>query len=127
MGQTAKKPENVAILGASDRADRFAYKAFKMLREYGHNPLPVSPNVASVEGVPSVRSVSELTVPVDTLTMYVGAKTSSQLIPELLALKPKRVIFNPGSENPELADKLEQAGSEVVEACTLVMLRTGQY
>lgn len=128
MGQTAKtKHENVAILGASDRADRFAYKAFKMLQEYGHTPLPVSPNVPVVEGVKSVKSVSELQVPVDTLTMYVGAKTSSQLIPEILALKPKRVIFNPGSENPELADKLAEAGSEVVEACTLVMLRTGQY
>ncbi|MBX3017323.1 MAG: CoA-binding protein [Bdellovibrionaceae bacterium] len=128
MGQTdSSKHENVAILGASDRADRFAYKAFKLLQEYGHTPLPVSPNVAVVEGVPSVKSVAELQVPVDTLTMYVGAKISNQLTNEILALKPKRVIFNPGSENPELADKLEQAGSEVVEACTLVMLRTGQY
>lgn len=126
---TAKKSpsQNVAILGASDRPDRYAYKAFKMLQEYGHHPLPVSPNVAEVEGVKSVKSVKELTTPVDTLTMYVGAKISNQLTEELLALKPKRVIFNPGSENPELADKLAQAGSEVLEACTLVLLRTEQF
>lgn len=119
--------QKVAILGASDRPDRYAYKAFKMLQEYGHEPLPVSPNVLEVEGVKSVKSVTELQAPIDTLTIYVGAKISNAIMADLIALKPKRVIFNPGSENPELADKMAAAGTEVLEACTLVLLRTKQF
>lgn len=119
--------QNVAILGASQKPDRYAYKAFKMLREYGHNPLPVSRNVKEVEGVAAVISVLEIHEPVETLTMYVGANISTGLQDEILKLNPKRVIFNPGTENPELEAALKAAKIEVVEGCTLVMLKTNQF
>ena len=119
--------EKVAILGASDRPDRYAHMAFRMLREHGHEVIPVSPKLKEVEGVQTVASVSDIAGGVDTLTMYVGRAISSELQAEILALKPRRVIFNPGSENSELAAALAEAGSEVVQGCTLVMLRAGEY
>ncbi|MBX2988362.1 MAG: CoA-binding protein [Bdellovibrionaceae bacterium] len=121
------KKEKVAILGASKDPSRYAYKAFQMLREYGHEPLPVTPKFDQLEGVPAVARLSDLKTPIDTLTMYVGPAISSKLLDEVLALKPGRVIFNPGSENPELIAALEKAGIPVVEGCTLVMLRTRQF
>lgn len=121
MGQT------VAILGASTKPERYSYKAFKMLKEYGHNPLPVAPVIDTVEGVKAVASVKDLTVPIDTLTMYVGAKLSTPMTNDIIALHPKRVIFNPGSENPELAEALKKANIQTLEACTLVLLRTNQF
>ena len=119
--------EKVAILGASDRPDRYAHKAFRMLKEYGHQTLPVSPKLKELEGEKVYARLSEIKAPVDTLTMYVGTAISKELAPEILALKPKRVIFNPGSENPALAAELEKAGVRTEEACTLVLLRTNQF
>lgn len=119
--------QNVAILGATDRKEKYAYLAFQKLKEHGHNPLPVSPFVQSVEGVPAVASVKELKQKVDTLTMYVGPAKSDAMIDEIVALRPGRVIFNPGSENPRLEAKLREAGIPFEEACTLVLLRTNQF
>lgn len=119
--------EKVAILGASHNPERYAYKAFKMLQEYGHDPVPVNPGQTEIEGKKVFATLGAIDFPVDTLTMYVGPAISTKLEKDILALKPKRVIFNPGSENPELEKKLEQSGVRVVEACTLVMLRTNQF
>lgn len=119
--------QNVAILGATDRTDKYAYLAFKKLQAHGHNPLPVSPFVKSVEGVPAVAKLSDLKVRVDTLTMYVGPAKSDQMADEIVALKPGRVIFNPGSENPALEARLKSAGIPFEEACTLVLLGTGKF
>lgn len=123
MGHT----QQVAILGASSKPDRYAYKAFSMLKAYGHTPLPVTPKFSEIEGVPVVANLRDLTSPVDTLTMYVGPDTSTKLKSEILSLHPKRVIFNPGSENPALEEELKNAGIEVIEGCTLVMLSTNQF
>ncbi|RZA09048.1 MAG: CoA-binding protein [Proteobacteria bacterium] len=119
--------EKVAILGASDRPERYAHMAFRMLKEYGHETMLVSPKLKAIEGQPVYASLGEIKEPVDTLTMYVGPATSREIAAEILNLKPKRVIFNPGSENPELAEKLRQANVAVENACTLVLLRSGQF
>lgn len=117
----------VAILGASDRPDRYAHMAFRMLQDYQHEPVPVSPKLKELEGVPVYATLGEIPGPVDTLTMYVGPAISAKLEKDILALKPRRVIFNPGSENPELEMALTKAGIEVQDACTLVLLRTNQF
>lgn len=117
----------VAILGASDKKDRYSYKAFQMLRDYGYETLPVSPKMKVLEGVEVYPSLKEISSKVETLTMYVGPDTSSKIQQDILSLNPKRVIFNPGSENPELQKRLEEAGVHVVEACTLVLLRSNQF
>ncbi len=120
-------PERVVILGASDKPDRYAHKAQLMLAEHGHEVVPVHPRLQNIEGVSVVPDLSSVTGAVDTVTMYVGPAISSGLTEKLIALKPKRVLFNPGSENPTLASALNAAQIATEEACTLVLLRTGQY
>jgi hypothetical protein len=119
--------QQVAILGASSKPERYAFKAFEMLKEYGHTPYPVTPKFSELEGVPAVAHLRDLATPIDTLTMYVGPDISTKLKSEILALNPKRVIFNPGSENLALEEELKNAGINVIEACTLVMLRTNRF
>jgi len=117
----------VAVLGASPKEDRYSFKAVHMLNEYGHKPIPVHPAGHTVDGVPGVKSLNDIDSDVDTLTVYVNSSISDKEIDNILKLKPRRVIFNPGSENYDLAAKLKEAGIEVVQACTLVLLRTEQF
>jgi predicted CoA-binding protein len=119
--------ETVAVLGASAKPERYSNRAVRMLREYGHTVLPVNPVQKEIEGLVVTPRVDDLPAGVDRVTMYVSPAHSMPLLPALLALKPKRVIFNPGAENPALEDALEAAGIPVEEACTLVLLRTGQF
>jgi hypothetical protein len=119
--------QTVAILGASEKPDRYANIALKLLKRYGHIPLPVNPKLREIDGTPVYTSLSEIETSVDTLTLYVGPDTSSLLQDQILKLNPKRVIFNPGSENPTLEHALRKQGVECLEACTLVMLKTNQF
>ncbi len=120
------KKEKVAILGASPDSERYSYKAFKKLEENQHEALLVSPKYEKIEGHKVYKSLSELPK-VDTLTVYVNPKISSTMKEDIKKLNPKRVIFNPGTENSELQSELSQSGIEVVEACTLVLLSTDQF
>lgn len=119
--------ERVVIIGASNNPERYSHRALLLLRKYGHEVVPVHPKLAEIEGIPVVADVSLIAGPVDTVTMYVGAAISSGLQDKLIALKPRRIIFNPGAENASLADALQKAGVACEEACTLVLLNTGQF
>jgi predicted CoA-binding protein len=123
----AAEHSRVAVLGASPKEDRYSFKAVHLLKEYGHVPIPVHPAGHTVDGVPGVKSLDDVGGAVDTLTMYVGPDISDKEFDRILRLKPRRVIFNPGAENETLMQKLEEAGFEVVRACTLVMLRTSLF
>lgn len=118
---------NVAVLGASDKTDRYSYKALKMLKDKGHWPFPIHPVLKAVDGQPVYAKLTDITEPVHTVTVYLSAENSNKAAGDLLAGQIKRVIFNPGAENPALAAQLKDKGVEVVEACTLVMLTTGQF
>lgn len=105
------------ILGASTNPARYANIAAGMLKDYGHSIVEVGRRdggMGNQEGI-------------DTVTMYLNERNQEAYEDDIVTLKPKRVIFNPGSENPGLAQKLEQNGVEVLHACTLVMLRANQY
>lgn len=117
----------VAVLGASSKPERYSNRAMKMLAAHGFQPIPINPAGLTIEGVVAKRTLDEISENVDTLTMYVGPGISSKELERILALHPRRVIFNPGSENPELMQKLRAAGIEVVEGCTLVMLGVGAF
>ena len=121
------KPETVAILGASPKPDRYAYKAFRMLRDHGHRAIPINPAFEEILGEKCYPNIADAPQPLDTVTMYLGEARSNPLIDEIIAAKPRRIIMNPGAENPALAAQAEEAGIEVVEGCTLVMLQTGQF
>jgi predicted CoA-binding protein len=121
------KSKLTAVLGASVKPERYSNKALRMLREHGHAVIPVHPLHKEIEGIPAVASVAELPREVDTVTMYLGPAASESVADALVALIPRRVIFNPGSESAPLEERLRQAGVEVERACTLVLLQTGQY
>ncbi len=118
---------NVAVIGASDKPDRFSYKAFKLLQEKGHQVYPVHQRIKTVEGTPVFASIKDIPQDIDTVTLYVAADISNQLTNDILECVPQRIIFNPGAENPQLAAKAQAKGIHTVEDCTLVMLRTGQF
>lgn len=120
----------VAILGASPKKDRYSYKAMKSLMEHGHKVYLVNQNYDEIEGkevLDSLEALSDEGIEVHTLTLYVNAEISSELKDEILELRPKRVIFNPGAENPSLMESLKKKKIEVLEACTLVLLSTDQF
>lgn len=121
------KSEVVAIVGASEKPDRYAYKAMKMLIEHGHEVLLVNPKLLKINEFTVYSALSDLKGPVDTVTMYVGPAVSDGLVREIIKLRPGRVIFNPGSENDGLEKELTRAGIKSERACTLVLLTTGQF
>lgn len=121
------KKETVVVLGASNKSDRYSNMAIKMLMEYGHHVIPIHPKLKEIEGLQVKPDLKSVEGEVDTLTMYVGAKRSQGMIADIVALNPRRVIFNPGAESVELEKALDEAHIPCLKACTLVMLRTGQY
>ena len=123
----AKPHSRVAVLGASTNPERYSFKAVGLLKEKGHVPVPVHPSEHVVQGIQALPSLEDVTEPVDTLSVYVNQEISSGELDRILKLKPRRVVFNPGTENAPVAARLRDAGIEVVEMCTLVLLRTGQF
>lgn len=114
------------VVGASNNPDRYAYKAVKMLLDHQHEVVPVSNKKEDVLGLP-IKNIDTIELGVDTITLYVGPQNQSIYQDYILNTKPRRVIFNPGTENPEFEEILEKNGIIVEEACTLVLLSTGQY
>jgi len=120
-------PQTVAVLGVSQNPDRYSNMAVRRLRAAGHRVIPVNPALEEIEGLPVAKSLGEIKDPIDTLTLYVGPQRSVPMIDDILRLAPKRVIFNPGTESEELATALDRANIPHLDACTLVMLQTGQF
>jgi predicted CoA-binding protein len=118
---------NVAVLGASNKPERYSFQAVKLLAEKGHAVFPVHPALAAIDGMPAFKQLADIPVPIHTLTVYVGPERSTALAAAIRALRPQRVIFNPGAENPGLAQQLGADRIDVRNACTLVLLRTGQF
>jgi len=119
--------KRVVVMGASANPDRYSNMAIRLLLEHGHEVIPVHPKLDEVEGLKVFHHLNEINDPVDILTLYVGPDTSSAAAEAILQLRAGRVIFNPGSENSDLAQRLSQAGIAHEQACTLVLLRTGQF
>ena len=119
--------ENVAVVGASPKEERYSNKAIRLLEESGHNPIPVNSEYDEILEKKCYPNLSAIPDPIDTVTMYIGVARQSEIIEEIVKLSPKRAIFNPGAENPEVYNRLREAGIEIVEACTLVLLKTGQF
>jgi predicted CoA-binding protein len=119
--------KTVVVLGATTKADRYACRAVLLLKAHGYRAIPVNPAFDEILGDRCFKSVADVPEPIDTITMYIGPLRSEPLISEIIEVHPRRIIFNPGSENDHLAAKARAAGIEVVEACTLVMLKTGVF
>jgi predicted CoA-binding protein len=114
------------VLGASDNPSRYSYLAIRKLRSYGHPVVAIGRKPAIVEDVPVIKEKNPLT-DIDTVTLYLNPAHQKEYYDYILSIKPKRIIFNPGAENDELAQLAEANNIQAMEACTLVMLGTGQY
>ena len=117
----------VAVLGASPKSERYSNMAVDSLLKQGHEVIPVNPAHQVINGISAVASLDDIEGGIDILTMYVNDERSSELVDEILALNPAKIIFNPGAENPELVAECENAGILTEEACTLVLLNTEQF
>ena len=115
------------VLGATTNRARYANLAVNQLIRHGHEVIPVGVREGEVvAGLPILHGTPP--VPdVDTVTLYIGPQRQPAYYDYLLGLHPRRIIFNPGTENPELAELAEKQGIETVEGCTLVMLSVGTY
>ncbi len=120
---TSKK---TLILGATPNPQRYAYLAAARLTENDHEIVPVGIKKGEVFGQ-AIHNDRPLLDDIDTLTLYIGPQHQAEWYDYILKLAPKRLIFNPGTENPELRKLAQEAGIETLEACTLVMLSTRQY
>ncbi len=114
------------ILGATPNADRYAYRAAHMLTAKGYTIVNIGIKNGEVAGV-KIEKAAQPYHDIDTITLYIGPDLQEAYYDYILDTKPKRVIFNPGTENLELEKLLDLNGIEPVEACTLVLLSTGQY
>ena len=114
------------VLGASDNPSRYSYLAVNRLRSHGHPVVAIGKKNAMVADVPIEKEKKDWTN-VDTVTLYLNPDHQQDYYDYILSLKPKRIIFNPGAENDELADLAIKCGIKPIEACTLVLLSTNQY
>jgi predicted CoA-binding protein len=114
------------IFGASTNPARYSYLVANKLARKGYPIVNVGRKKGEVAGV-EIEPPEHIYDDIDTITVYVGPQNQSSYTDYILKTKPKRVIFNPGAENPDFAAQLQEQGVETIEACTLVMLNTGQY
>ncbi len=123
MNDTTKK---TVVLGASDSPMRYSYLAVRRLKSYDHPVVAIGKKKGLIDDTEIITEHPELD-DVDTVTLYLNPLHQKQYYDYILSLKPKRIIFNPGAENNELATMARQNGIQPMNACTLVMLGTGQY
>ncbi|NII23672.1 CoA-binding protein [Pseudoflavitalea sp. X16] len=120
---TAKK---TVVLGASDNPARYSFLAINKLRAHNHPVVAIGRKKSTVGDV-NVQTEQQPAGDVDTVTLYLNPTHQKEYYDYILSLHPKRIIFNPGAENEELAAMAEKQGIQPMEACTLVLLSTGQY
>ena len=121
-----RSKKKTLVLGASENPSRYSFLAINRLRNHGHPVVAVGKKAGKVLDV-TLEDETIAAEGVDTVTLYLNPTNQKQYYDYILSLNPKRIIFNPGTENPELYELARRKGIQSLEACTLVMLSTGQY
>lgn len=119
--------QNVVVLGASPKPERYSNKAVHMLTDNGYNVIPVHPAVKEVNGITVTADLADIDQEIHTVTLYVNGSMVETMVDKISSLKPQRVIFNPGTESEIAIKAFKDKGIDVVQACTLVLLRTDQF
>ena len=114
------------VLGASDNPSRYSYLAIQRLRNHGHPVVAVGRKHTIVEDA-TIENDKKRFDNIHTVTLHLNPSHQQEYYDYIFSLNPKRIIFNPGAENDELAELAEKKGIKTLEACTLVMLSTNQY
>ncbi|MCF8223034.1 MAG: CoA-binding protein [Bacteroidales bacterium] len=115
------------VLGASPKPDRFAYKAVRSLQRRNIPVIAIGRKDADLDGIRIRKGKPDKIGSVHTVTLYLNAKNQAEYYDYILSLNPRRIIFNPGTRNPELADMARKKGITVVEDCMLIMLNNGRF
>jgi uncharacterized protein len=115
------------VLGASTNPDRYSFKAINAMLAHGHTVIAVGNKLGVVAGISIQKDFTNIKIPIDTITLYINATLQIQFIESIIALQPRRVIFNPGTENDNFLELLQANNIIALEACTLVMLSIGNY
>jgi uncharacterized protein len=120
--------KRTVVIGATPNPSRYAFIASKLLLEYDHEIIPLGIKNGEIQGIKilDIRSKPVLQ-DIDTITLYIGPRHQPEWYDYIISLNPKRIIFNPGTENDEFAEIASAKGIEVANACTLVLLRVGSY
>lgn len=114
------------VIGASENPARYSNMAMNRLKDHDHPVVAIGKKTGTVAGIPIQTGQAEQDN-IDTVTLYINPLLQKEYYDYILSLHPKRIIFNPGTENDELAELAARKGIQPVEACTLVLLATGQY
>ena len=120
------KNKPTVVIGASPDADRYSYKATISLQNHNHTVYPIGIKKGTINGLTIIND-KPLLENIDTITLYIGPDNQPEWYDYILKLNPKRIIFNPGTENPELIKLANDKGIETEIACTLVLLNINQY
>lgn len=118
--------KTTVVIGASENPERYSYKAVRKLQDHGIEVFAVGIREGSINGI-FIHSNKPNLKGIHTVSLYVGPQNQESWIPYILSLSPKRIIFNPGTENADFIQLASSRGIECVEACTLVMLGIGNY
>lgn len=120
--------KHTLVIGASENPDRYSNKAVKLLVNYNHLVLAVGQKSVEIENIKIEKEISpNWKGLIDTVTLYINPARQKDLYKDIINLNPRRVIFNPGTENDEFEMELKSNNIAVEEACTLVLLKIGQY
>jgi predicted CoA-binding protein len=114
------------VLGASENPKRYSFKATQKLQEHGYNVIAVGLKTGLIGEIP-IHTRIPADSKIDTVSLYVGPEKQTTLIQDVIALQPRRIIFNPGTENPDFIKQAQEVGIETAIACTLVLLATDSY
>jgi predicted CoA-binding protein len=115
------------VIGASEDPSRYAHKAVLSLRKHDIPVVAIGVREGKIGDVTIQVGKPLLNASIDTVTLYLSVDNQEDMIDYILSLQPRRIIFNPGAENSHFAELAKKKGIEPIEACTLVMLSTGQY
>ena len=115
------------VLGASLNVHRYSNKAVLNLSNNGYTVVAIGKEMGFINGVKIFKEIPKNIIEIDTVTIYLNPKNQIYYYSDLIRIKPRRVIFNPGAENTELAEIMLKENVEIINGCTLVMLNLGQY
>lgn len=118
--------KKTVVLGASPNPQRYSYLAVNKLSAHQHEVIPIGKSVGIINKLEVITDTPDMN-DVDTVTLYLNPANQQSYYDYIVKIHPKRIIFNPGSENPELAKLAEENGIQTINACTLVLLSTNQY
>ncbi|HRG69900.1 MAG: CoA-binding protein [Saprospiraceae bacterium] len=114
------------VLGASPNPDRASYQAVQLLNSKHHDVIALGIKAGIIDGI-EIQLDKPMPTAIDTISLYLGPDKQAEWYPYILSIHPRRIIFNPGTENQELLQLAQAHGIQTEAACTLVLLSTGQY